>query len=157
MLFLYDWTGWALCCLVRRELAWLFLEPDTGMDNCPRILLSCLRAWTSALPHFLPLNTLSRSRSRCSVIGKAQRRALSASVSQSVCVLHENAVLTVYCRYRILWLPRDLGKIVTIYQLILTKTNNILSKKKTESGIGKVVEIMNFCPQVGSHNVRYLL
>ena len=29
------------------ELAWLSLEPDTGLDNCPRILLSCFRARTS--------------------------------------------------------------------------------------------------------------
>ena len=26
------------------ELAWLFLEPDTALDQCPRILLSCFRA-----------------------------------------------------------------------------------------------------------------
>ena len=31
-----------------RELAWLFLEPDTGLDHCPRILLSCFRARISA-------------------------------------------------------------------------------------------------------------
>ena len=30
-------------CAVR-----LFLEPDTGLDHCPRILLSCLRVRTSA-------------------------------------------------------------------------------------------------------------
>ena len=29
------------------ELAWLFLEPDRGLDHCPRILLSCFRARTS--------------------------------------------------------------------------------------------------------------
>ena len=33
-----------MCCLAHGELAWLFLEPDTGLDNCPRILLSCFRA-----------------------------------------------------------------------------------------------------------------
>ena len=26
------------------ELAWLFLEPDTALDQCPRILLLCFRA-----------------------------------------------------------------------------------------------------------------
>ena len=29
------------------ELAWFFLEPDTGLDHCLRILLSCFRARTS--------------------------------------------------------------------------------------------------------------
>ena len=29
------------------KLAYLLLEPDTGLDHCPRILLSCLRARTS--------------------------------------------------------------------------------------------------------------
>ena len=29
------------------ELAGLFLEPDTGLDHCPRILLSCFRTRTS--------------------------------------------------------------------------------------------------------------
>ena len=28
-------------------VAWLFLEPDTVQDHCPRILLSCFRAGTS--------------------------------------------------------------------------------------------------------------
>ena len=37
-----------MCCLAHGELAWLFLEPDTGLDQCPRILLSCFRARTSA-------------------------------------------------------------------------------------------------------------
>ena len=44
-----------LCCLAYRELAWLawlFLEPDAGLlDHCPRILLSCFRAKTSAYTH----------------------------------------------------------------------------------------------------------
>ena len=31
----------------RGELAWLLLEPDTGLDHCPRILLSCFRGRTS--------------------------------------------------------------------------------------------------------------
>ena len=73
--FLHDGTGKNLCCLALVELAWLFLEPeascllasnrslkvcydrslankqlasDTGLDHCPRILLSCFRARTSA-------------------------------------------------------------------------------------------------------------
>ena len=36
-----------LCCLAHRELACLFHEPDTGLDHCLRILLSCFRARTS--------------------------------------------------------------------------------------------------------------
>ena len=35
--------------MAQGELAWLFLEPDTGLDHCPRILLSCFRARTSAV------------------------------------------------------------------------------------------------------------
>ena len=31
-------------CLAHRELALLFHEPDTGLDHCPRILLSYFRA-----------------------------------------------------------------------------------------------------------------
>ena len=31
-----------------RELAWLFLEPDTGLDHSPGILLSCFKQRTSA-------------------------------------------------------------------------------------------------------------
>ena len=42
MLFIRD-----LCCLAHGELAWLFLEPDTGLHHCPIILLSCFRARTS--------------------------------------------------------------------------------------------------------------
>ena len=30
------------------KLAWLFLGPDSGLDHCPIILLSCFRARTSA-------------------------------------------------------------------------------------------------------------
>ena len=37
-----------LCCLAHRELAWHFLEPDTWLDHCLRILLSCFRARTSS-------------------------------------------------------------------------------------------------------------
>ena len=44
MWFLHDGTGWALCSVAHGELAWLFLEPDTELDHCPRILLSCFRA-----------------------------------------------------------------------------------------------------------------
>ena len=31
------------------ELAWLFLEPDTGVDHCPRTLLSFFKARSSAV------------------------------------------------------------------------------------------------------------
>ena len=48
MWFFCDGTGYTLCCLAHGELAWLFLEPHTGLDHCPRILLSCYRARTSA-------------------------------------------------------------------------------------------------------------
>ena len=36
-----------LCCLAYGELASLFLEPDTWLDHCPRILLSSFSARTS--------------------------------------------------------------------------------------------------------------
>ena len=49
MCFLHDGTGWALYWLSHEELAWLILEPDTGLDHCLRILLSCFRARTSAV------------------------------------------------------------------------------------------------------------
>ena len=39
-----------LCCLAT---AWLFLDPDTELDHCPRILLSCFRGRTSAPTSFL--------------------------------------------------------------------------------------------------------
>ena len=35
------------------KLAWLFLEPDTRLDHCLRILLVCFRARTSALRIYL--------------------------------------------------------------------------------------------------------
>ena len=44
MWFLHDGTGWTLCCLAHGELAWLLLEPYTGLDHCPIILLSGFRA-----------------------------------------------------------------------------------------------------------------
>ena len=47
MRFLHDGAGKALCCLAHGELAWLFHEPHTGLDHCPRILLSCFRSGTS--------------------------------------------------------------------------------------------------------------
>ena len=47
MWFLHDGTGKALYCLTHGELDWLLLEPDTGLDRCPRILLLCFRARTS--------------------------------------------------------------------------------------------------------------
>ena len=37
-----------LYCLAHEELAWLFLESDTGLGNCPRTLLLCFRSRTSA-------------------------------------------------------------------------------------------------------------
>ena len=38
-------------------MAWLFLEPDTRLDHCPRILLSCFRARNSAFrEHGMHLN-----------------------------------------------------------------------------------------------------
>ena len=37
-----------MCCMAHGELAWLFLELDTGLDHCPRIVLSCFRARTSS-------------------------------------------------------------------------------------------------------------
>ena len=53
MWFLHDGTGQTLCCLAHGELAWLFLEPDTGLDHCPRILLQRFRARTSASNRYL--------------------------------------------------------------------------------------------------------
>ena len=35
------------------KLTWLFLEPDTRLDHCLRILLVCFRARTSALRIYL--------------------------------------------------------------------------------------------------------
>ena len=49
MWFLHDGTGLTLCCLAHGELALLFLEPDAGVDHCPRIPLSCFRARTCGL------------------------------------------------------------------------------------------------------------
>ena len=51
MWFLHDGTGLTLCCLAHGELAWLLLEPDTVLDHCPRILLSCFRARNSVPGH----------------------------------------------------------------------------------------------------------
>ena len=36
-----------LCVCAHGEVTWLFLEPDTGLDHCPRDPLSCFRARTS--------------------------------------------------------------------------------------------------------------
>ena len=45
MRFLHnDGAGYSLCCLANGGLTWLLLEPDTGLDHCTRILLSCFRA-----------------------------------------------------------------------------------------------------------------
>ena len=38
-----------LCAVWLMKLAWLLLQPDAGLDHCPRILLSCFRARTSAM------------------------------------------------------------------------------------------------------------
>ena len=43
MRFLHDCTGWALYCLAHGELAWLFHEPHTGLDDCLNMLLACFR------------------------------------------------------------------------------------------------------------------
>ena len=40
-----------MCCWGHGELVWHFLEPDTGLDHCPRILLSCFRARISDEGH----------------------------------------------------------------------------------------------------------
>ena len=52
------------CCLAHGELARLFLEPDTGLDICPSILLSCFRARTSAPTPATPARPPRSSRSR---------------------------------------------------------------------------------------------
>ena len=57
MWVLDDGAGQTLCCLGHGELAWLFYEPDRGLDHSPRILLSCFRARTSECqlsPAFCP-------------------------------------------------------------------------------------------------------
>ena len=45
--FLANWIA-TLYCLTHGELDWLFLEPDRGLDRCPRILLLCFRSMNSA-------------------------------------------------------------------------------------------------------------
>ena len=51
-----------LCCFAHGELAWLFLDPDTWLDDCPKILLSCFRARTSAVSQLsLPRGPFSLS------------------------------------------------------------------------------------------------
>ena len=47
--FLHDGTGYALCCLAHGELAWLFHEPHTGLDDCLRMLQTCFRKRMSGL------------------------------------------------------------------------------------------------------------
>ena len=37
--------------MAHEKLAWLFLEPDTGFNHCPRTLLSCFRAMISVPVH----------------------------------------------------------------------------------------------------------
>ena len=48
MRFLCDGTGKALCCLAHRELARLFHEPHTGLEDRLNMLLSCFRKRMSA-------------------------------------------------------------------------------------------------------------
>ena len=55
-------TGEALRCLAYGELACLFLEPDSGLDSCQRILLSCFRPKTSALMLVVIWNAIRRER-----------------------------------------------------------------------------------------------
>ena len=43
MWILHDGTGQALCYLAYKELAWLFHEPHTGLDDCLRMLQACSR------------------------------------------------------------------------------------------------------------------
>ena len=55
-----------MCCLAHGELAWLFLEPDTVLEHCPRILLSALeqgplsRSVLSGLASLAPAQSLDR-------------------------------------------------------------------------------------------------
>ena len=49
MWFLHDGTGYTLCYFAHREqLAWLFYEPHTGLEDCLNMLLSCFRKMNSA-------------------------------------------------------------------------------------------------------------
>ena len=41
--FLHGGTGQALGCWVHRELAWLFHEPHSGLEDCLDMLLICFR------------------------------------------------------------------------------------------------------------------
>ena len=43
MWFLHEVTGYALCCLAHRELARLFHEPHTGLEDCLNMVLPCFR------------------------------------------------------------------------------------------------------------------
>ena len=38
-----------MCCLAHGEQAWHYLEPDTGLDHCQIMLLSCFGARISAM------------------------------------------------------------------------------------------------------------
>ena len=42
------WNHCALSCLAHGELAWLFHEPHTGLEDCLRMLQSCFRKRRSA-------------------------------------------------------------------------------------------------------------
>ena len=41
--FIHDGAGYGMCCLAHRELAWLFPEPHTGLEDYLIMLLSCFR------------------------------------------------------------------------------------------------------------------
>ena len=53
------------------ELAWLFLKPDTGLDHCPRILLMCFRARTTAPHCFMTSPHIFLARSSCDLAAPA--------------------------------------------------------------------------------------
>ena len=52
---------YTLCYLAHGELAWLFLEPDTGLNHCPRIRLTCFEARSSGFHPCMgyPLSSIS--------------------------------------------------------------------------------------------------
>ena len=87
MWFLHDGTGWTVCCWAHGELAWLFLEPDTGLDHCPRILLSYFRGRTS---RFIPLPCLILGLLELRVLwqGSIWRRRRVRSGWKSLCNCH---------------------------------------------------------------------
>ena len=77
-----------LCSLTHGELAWLFLEPDTGLNHCPRILPSCFRARTSDLAFEERVAQLGVELGHDVERGAAVARANPAGVGEHS-VLHE--------------------------------------------------------------------